>query len=496
MHKQLSIMMVALWASVANADEFCVVPVAGSEPQLPVEIEQPYRMATSPRTVPGFDGLIVKAANRHELYEFNGSSLSLVEEEFPHVWGFAFEHGIHIGPNGQAFGFGSRPRVIFRFVPDASSWEPIEATRDYKRAFFDQGAGDVYWQTTSADPLKRIGASGASEEANLPVFNGDQTVSIRTVIEFNGAIALTGPRSSTPLQASSLWFQPFGMEWVRVFVELPEGQRLLPTFQGARIDVGNGILRIFPANNAFEPLIFRFFEDELEFVTSLPAGTWEYHTSSQNWIGRIGPWTQSKTERIRLWKKTPETQPPHFLVLGTDETQAHLIQGLTSQSDVAGGKIVYHPRSITVSADTSVFVHADEGIVALDGVSLSEIQVLPYEQIGDHPNVKSLGGLTIIQSEIGVFILNDDLSLHSVANFPVKAPWPHEVRIVYVEPWQVYLITEKRSGEIHVSKDMERFTKLESEKRITGVVGVLAEPTAVLVIGEDQLYAVKQDCGP
>ena len=488
--------MVALWASMVNADGFCVVPVAGSEPLLPVEFEQPYRIATSPRTVPGFDGMIVKAANRHELYEFNGSSLSLVEEEFPHVWGFAFEHGIHVGPNGGAFGFGSRPRVIFHFVPDASSWEPIEATRDYKRAFFDQGAGDAYWQTTSADPLKRIKGSGAIEKVELPVFNGDQTVSIRTIAEINGALALTGPRSSTPRQASSLWFRPFGMDWVRVFVELPEGQRLLPTFQGAQIEVGNDFLRIFPSNNAFEPLIFRFFEDELEFVTSLAAGTWEYHTASQNWFGRIGPWTQSKTERMRSGKKTPETQPPHFLVLGPDETEARHIQGLTSLSYVAGGKIVYHPHPITISGDTPVFVDADEGIVVLDGASLSEIQVLPYEEIGDHPDVKSLGGLTIIQSEIGVFVLNDSLSLHRVANFPVKAPWPHEVKIVYVEPWQTYLIADKRSGELHVSKDMERFTKLESEKRVTGVVGVLPEPTSVLVIGADQLYAVKQDCDP
>ena len=116
--------------------------------------------------------------------------------------------------------------------------------------------------------------------------------------------------------------------------------------------------------------------------------------------------------------------------------------------------------------------------------------------IGDHPDVKSLGSLTFIQSELGVFVLNDNLSLHRVANFPVKAPWPHEVRIVYVEPWQTYLVNDKRSGEIYVSKDMERFTKLESEQRVTGVVGLLPEPTSVLVIGEDQLYAVKQDCDP
>jgi hypothetical protein len=70
---------------MVNANELCVVPVAGSEPQLTVEFEQPDRIATSPRTVPGFDGMIVKAFKRHELYEFNGTSLSLLQSDFPHV---------------------------------------------------------------------------------------------------------------------------------------------------------------------------------------------------------------------------------------------------------------------------------------------------------------------------------------------------------------------------------------------------------------------------
>lgn len=481
---------------MVNADDFCVVPVAGSEPQLPVEFEQPYRIATSPRTVPGFDGMIVKAANRHELYVFDGSSLSLVEEDFPHVWGFAFEHGIHIGPYGGAFGFGSRPRVIFRLGPDASSWEPIEATRGYKSAFFDQGAGDVYWQATSADSLKRIKASGVFEEVDLPVYNGDQTLSIRTIAEINGALALTGPLSSTPRESSSLWFRPLSGEWTKTSVDLLEGQRLLPTFQDAKVEVGNGIIRIFPSNTAFEPLILRFLDDELKFVSSLPAGTWEYHAASGIWIGRIGPWSQSTKKRFRLWKEIPETLPPHFLALGPDETEAHHISGLTSQSDVAGDTIFYHPSPITISGETRVFVNAEEGIVVLDGVSLSQTQMLSNKEIGDHPDVRSLGSLTFIQSELGVFVLNDNLSLHRVANFPAKAPWPNEVRIVYVEPWQTYLVNDKRSGEIYISKDMERFTKLESEQRVTGVVGLLPEPTSVLVVGEDQLYAVKQDCDP
>jgi hypothetical protein len=140
-YKQLSILVISLGATMVNAEEFCVVPVAGSDAKLPVEFEQPYRIATSPRTVPGFDGIIVKAANRHELYEFDGSNLSLVDEDFPHVWGFAFEHGIHVGPEGVAFGFGSRPRVIFRLAPNASSWAAIEATQGYERAFLTKRPG-------------------------------------------------------------------------------------------------------------------------------------------------------------------------------------------------------------------------------------------------------------------------------------------------------------------------------------------------------------------
>jgi hypothetical protein len=362
--------------------------------------------------------------------------------------------------------------------------------------FFDQGIGDVYWQANSHGPLNRINASGASEEADLPVFNGDQTVSIRTMTEANGTFSLTGPHSSTPRQSSSFWFRPLAMDWDLVLVDLPKGQRLLPTFRRAQVEVANSIIRIFPSNTAFEPLIFRFSENELEFVSSLPAGTWEYHKRSQNWIGRVGPWSRSTKPDLGYWQETPETLPPHFLVLGPDETVARLIPGLTSQNDIVGEKVFYHPSPITISGENPVFVHADEGIVALDGVSLSQIQSLPYDEIGDHPDIKSLGSLTFIKSELGVFVLNDNLSLHKVANFPVEGPWPHEVRIGYIEPWQTYLVIDKRSGEIYVSKDMDRFIKLKADKRVTGVVGLLAEPPSVLVLGEDQLYAVKQDGDP
>lgn len=486
--------MVALGATMANAEKFCVAPVAGSEAQLPVEFEQPYRIATSPRTVPGFDGLIVKATNRQELYEFNSTSLSLVEGDFPHVWGSAFEHGIHVGRDGEAFGFGSRPRVIFRLVSNASNWEPIESTRGYARAFFDQGAGSVYWRASSSQQLERIIADGVSEAVDLPEFNGDQTVSVRTISEINGALALTGPRSSTPRQSSSLWFRSHGSEWVRILVDLPNGQRLLPTFQDAQVEVSSDIVRVFPFSTAFEPLIFRFSEQGLKFVTSLPAGIWRLYPPSQNWIGRIGPWVVPQETSFSFWKEEAVQRAPRFLVLGPSETEARFVPGLVSAGEASGQSVFDHPEPIIMIEAMPIFVRSERGFMVLDGEQAVEIEALQYENIGTHPSMKTIGELNIIQSELGVFVLSDDFSLQRIGNFPAENPWPHEVTIEYVEAWQTYIIIDGRSGEIHISKDMQSFSNVESAQRISGAVGVLPEPTSVLVVGEDQLYAVTQDC--
>ena len=277
-------------------------------------------------------------------------------------------------------------------------------------------------------------------------------------------------------------------------LELPEGQRLLHTLQDAEIQISNGLIKIFPSNTAFAPLIFRSSEYELDFVASLPAGTWKYHTASQNWIGRIGPWSQSTKTGFGFWKETPETLPPHFLVLGPDETEAYPLSGLSSQSDVAGETVFYHPRPITIIGEIPVFVHAEQGIVALDGVPLSQKQVFPYEDIGCHPTIKTLGGLNIIQSEIGIFILNFDLSLDQVDDFPAESPWSHDVSIEYVDAWQSYLVIDRQSGEVHQSKDMRLFTKVKTEKRVNGVVGVLPDPASVLLVGEEQLLVATKVC--
>jgi hypothetical protein len=106
--RSFSFVLIAFLALPAMGQDLCVRPVLGSEPLLDVEREQPYRLATSPRHIPGYDGLVVKAFNRHELYEIRGHRYQKIESDFPHVWG---------GATYTAF---TLLRTVMRLVSDRS----------------------------------------------------------------------------------------------------------------------------------------------------------------------------------------------------------------------------------------------------------------------------------------------------------------------------------------------------------------------------------------
>ena len=128
--------------------------------------------------------------------------------------------------------------------------------------------------------------------------------------------------------------------------------------------------------------------------------------------------------------------PPYFLVLSANETDARRISGLASQGEVSGQSVFYHPEPVVMIEALPALLRSDKGIVALDGLQVSEPRALSYEKIGNRPKIKNLGRLDIIQSELGVFILNKNLSVRTVNDFPVDNPWPHEVSIDFVEAWR------------------------------------------------------------
>lgn len=484
-----------LCVTTAYATEYCMVSVAGSEPTLSVEVEQPFRIATRPSVVPGYAGLVVNALNRHELYEFDGSSLKLIESDFPHVWGFAFEQGIRIAPNHEAYGLGSRPRVVFYNSHGASSWRAIEKTESYYNAFFDQGSGELYVRQSSAGAAMRLSGGVVYNDAELPVFNNDPTKSIRTIPEAHGAMALTGPHRSTPAESSSVWFRTSGGMWSRVEIDLPEGQRIFDNLHDARIQVSNGLVRVFPANSAFEPLIFRISPQGLTFAGSAPRGDWHYHPSSETWIGWSGQEVQPIAEtRFGFWNVVVQPVPPKAFTLGPNQTTAQPVLDLQPPYDISGTKIFYRPDITILAGDMPVLVRSEEGIASFDGAYFEDIEPLRYDIIGNSPFIRTLGPLHLIQSEKGVFLLDADLSVTRIDSFPAENPWLHQVSIYYVDAWQTYVVNDRRSGKVYFSPDMLEFAEVDSAERITGFVGVLHEPASVLAVGESLLFAITDQC--
>jgi hypothetical protein len=343
--------------------------------------------------------------------------------------------------------------------------------------------------------LKRLATGGAQEELDFPVFGSDQTVSVRTIPEIDGVLALTGSYRSIPSESSSIWFRASGGAWGRIAIDLPEGQRLLDTFQDARVQVINGLIRIFPSNSAFEPLFFRISPEGLSFAGSAPNGEWRYHPPSGTWIGWNGRLIQPTEETLfGFWAVEAEPVPPNIFTVGTNEIESSRVASLESPSDVRGQTIFYRPETTILAGEMPALIRAESGLATFDGTHLTEMKALRYDAIGNSPFIRSLGQLHVIQSEKGVFLLGADLSLVHIDKFPVQQPWRHQVSIDYVDAWQTYVVVDRRSGAVYVSPDMREFSVVASAQRITKFVGILPKPTSVLMVGENRLFAITNQC--
>ena len=475
-----------LSATPLGAETYCVRDVVGGDATLPVEIEQPYRIAVDPTVVPGFDGLVLKALNRNELYVFDGSRYDLIEADFPHVWGFAFEQGIHVTPDGHAYGFGTRPKAIFHHRDGTSSWDPIEATRDYWDAFFDEGAGTAYFRLSrQAEAWTPVVAGQVQPQEPLPIFDGDITRSVRTVPELSGAFALTGGPSTTVRQSSSIWFRADGDTWRRIPMSLPEGAQLLNTLQHAVIEVSGDLVRIFPDSTVFEPLSFRLVDGNMTFAGVAPAGDWTRHPATGTWFGWSGP--LARTER------GVDSMEPRAFMLAPGEVEARPVESLEAPVLDQG---VHLPRTVILGGEMPALLSGRQGFVAIDGSGVTRPAGLSYDTLGDLPRIRSLGGKHLSQSPKGVFEIGEDLSVTRFDDFPVVEPWPHLVSIEHVAAWGIFVIVDRTSGTLFASTDMQEFEAIASAEPLHQIVAVLDDPPSVLMVGQTGLVSMTDRCVP
>ena len=485
------------FASPSEASDLCILPVIGSEPIFQVEERQPYRLARTPVVIPGYTGLIVNAGNRHELYEIDGHTYRKIEDEFPHVWGGAYQYGIHILPHGDAIGLGNKPWRIYHLRAGTSDWRPLAGTERYTRAVFDNGSGDLYFKNSEGRLFLRNADGHTAETGPMPSHNGIKfpLSAIRTVPELNGTLAIIEAFDDYRKRGNELWFRPFGGDWAMVTVDLPDQQSLPKDFGTIEVDKSHHLLRLFHDGWRTPPLLFDIESGHPAFIKTAPAGRWALHPGSETWFGWGGSEYQRLKKSAYMFFKTHITpKPPTAYIIQRGFIEADEIEGLEPPSSILNDAISYDLRPALSAQFGPMLIRTDNGIAAFDGETVREISSLSHDRVGELPKIMNFGDRIITQSEKGVFLLDNSLFAERVDAFPIARPWPHEVSINYLSGAEKYIVVDRETREIFESSDMRDFTRIDTDAKITKFVAALPDRDGALLVGTDMLYTLETRC--
>ncbi|MEO1660130.1 MAG: hypothetical protein AAFR51_04020 [Pseudomonadota bacterium] len=474
-----SMVLATAFMGSANSDELCVKAVPGGEPILDVEVEQPYRIVRHPRQFPGLNGLLVHAFNRQQLLLFDGTSLSPVDADYPHIWGRADGTGLKQANDGWFYGLGAKPRQIFKLAPNGSNWLPITETENYKYAHFDSGSGELH--LTLGAKRATIKGGQLNETVPFPFEEKNRLLSIRTFSSASTRLAVTVPldvKRNRQL-ARELWAQRNFGDWQKI--KVPEDVIVPEKVNSTEADVDGEMIRLFsapPANSIFLSLK----SSSPEFVGSAPVAKWQQHGSSGKWLG----WTPSvlAEKSTRLGAIREVIEPPKLLLIedqSIDAVRIDAVQPKETGSNQRFSFFTYIHEDLTFGR---TLIRAKDGFVSFDGSSFYEETTLRSERIGELARIQNLGGRILLQSRSGLFELNGDLSVSKIASFPIDQPWPHEVKLGYMPESDVYIASDRSSGKLHWSNDLVAFNTLSDAARIDQIAAVLPTPEAALLIGD------------
>lgn len=493
LNKSLVPALLFLLSGTAHSQDFCILPVPGGEPILDIERKQPSRIVRNPRVLPGFEGFVVNAYNRQKLLHFNGKELVEIKDDFPHIWGFADKH-IYTDLNGNSYGFGSKPKGIFYLQKGEVGWQAIDAPKDYQSVRFDHGSGVVYFLMNGA--WKKIRNGKVVGKANLPEHESSYISSIRTVPELSGIFALVIPKGKEASKQSkqSLWFKPEDGDWQEIHIPSRDGFRKLIDLDKSSFEITDDLVGIFRGGRR-APLFLSRKSNGMEFQSVGLAGYWRKHEDSNTWLAWIGETTQNleKKRWLGIVKSRIEPVPPKLFLLRNGETTTEEVKDVEPYKLKNKRNITYHGTTFPYSVYGLHFLKSENGLIVFDGKEISTPDTLRYDNIGN-PSLKVLNGEAFIQSSLGVFRLSPELDVKRIDNFPIAEPWGHHVDISYLKQAKQFLISDRRSGSLFTSPDMQTYAKFESKQKISKIVTVMDNTPTVLMVGEDKIYMLTQDC--
>ncbi|SNZ19273.1 hypothetical protein [Cohaesibacter gelatinilyticus] len=477
----------------AFAGNFCIKALKNGKPKLPVEVKSPYRMASDPLVVGGKMGLLVKAYNRHEIYEIVDNDYRLVREDFPHVWGLSYPYRTFPLRAGGAIGIGSKPRAIYYLPADGERFERIEGTQDYVAASFDAVSQILFFQPKNSNRISVIWA-GKVLPTTLPTLLERGVGDIHFIPELEGYLAKTSANFESK-KGNRFWFlKDKDGVWLPASEEFEkEDARVLDYYLRDKtilVEEDVRILKIFTNNRP--TAFFRIEDGRPVFDKAISEDGWTQHEKSRSAL----LWNPMFSERKKTWwGKVIEPETPKLYILRYGQTVPEEIPNIAPAKIDDGNGFLSFSTFIDALPETGdLLIETDKGRVLFDGKDFAAVPGLGYDILGRHVRFVHSGLKKLLQSEKGVFVMNDDLLIKQVTQFPFHDPWRHNVSIEYFPKLEAYLINDRRTGDVYSSAAFETFHRIEGSAEITQFVAALPDRAAVLAVAKDGLVTIEKDC--
>lgn len=486
----------------------CILPVTGEEPLTEVELDQPYRLAANPITIPGHGGLLLRPVNRADnlhFYEIAGTTYRARARPAP--GSNIIDRDVHLAVGGDYFLPGWDDRVLWQLPAGSDTWQEARPGEEWWGTAYDEGTQDFYVGFAAQAPLLRWDGDAFVPTGPMPTAFGDAPSSlskfglpraILTLPEAGGTFAIAIDRYNEDTR--SLWFRPLGGTWTLVATQqdldrLTPGLRFPGPFRDADVSEDGQTVRLFSKHQKDASVLLRHGPDGWTLEEAAPYQGWVKHRGSGIRLAWSGELSQDLTERVLLFfERSVPFKPPVLQALDPGTLVPRPVTEVTPKVEM-GAKTAFNlSRIVDVPGVEPLLVKTETGWMEFDGKGFRTLPGWEADRIGESARISRVGPLVLIQSLKGVFRVTDRLDAELVQTFPEGTQPSATTSVTWLEEAALFVVMAANDRAVFTSRDFVSFDRVPSPVPITSAVAALPDRPGMLLVGTDGLYTLEAEC--
>ena len=505
--RQALVVGAALWTVVSAAQAGpCILPVTGEEPLSEVEAEDPWRLASNPLVLPGYEGLLLRPVNRPTrgyFYQIVGTTYHRMAKP---AAGSSIIEELLIAKGGDLFlpqSFGE----LWHLPKGAGQWQEVNAGNGLTNTAYDAGTQDLYAGFGQGTPVMRWDGTSFVPAGPMPSAFGDALSSLAP--DGLPRAILTLPKAGGTFVVAidwrnedwrSLWFRPSGGDWTLVadksdLGRLAPGLRFPGPFRDADVSEDGQTVRLFSGHMKDATVLLRKGPDGWLLEEAAPFRAWVKHRGSGVRLAWSGESPQKVTERVLLFFERPvEFIPPVLQALDPGTLVPRPVDEVVPKVEIMTTAAFNLSKIVDVPGVDPLLVQTDAGWMAFDGKTFQDLPGLKADRIGENARIFRVGPLVLIRSLKGVFRLTDTLDAEPVVTFPEGTSPSPTTSITWLEEAGLFVVFGSNAQAVFTSRDFVSFDRVPSPVPITSDVAPLPDRPGMLLVGPDGLYVMEAEC--